>query len=401
MARLRIAMIAPPWLEIPPSGYGGIEAVLDGLLAGLAKLDVEVELFSISRTKMPKSIKVHYLYEEEQYRYIYRPTFDVLPIIGAHMQHALNYIRSAGNFDIIHDHNGYLGPLLTAHATMDPRMPPSVHTHHGPPFSTAETTKKGIPDNLPFWEQLSSNMGRTFIVGISDTFMCTAPDSLRHAILPTVHNAVDVDYFPFINKKRDYFITLARFASDKGQHVAAKICSALGYPLRMAGTVAGITTNRRLLLELANPLSSYRTSEDFRYYSDEVLPFVARNRRITYVGNVVGDRKLKLISEAKALLFPINWEEPFGMAVIEALACGTPVIAMRRGAMPEIIQHGYNGFLADSEQEFADYMQRVHEIDPENCRQSVKDRFSADTMAAAYVDRYQEVIKRSMSAETP
>jgi glycosyltransferase involved in cell wall biosynthesis len=311
------------------------------------------------------------------------------------MQFAINRIEADGHFDIIHDHNNFLGPQLLAQATRRTDMPPAIHTLHGPPFSNSAMLKQGLPDNKLFWDQLGRNMGQLYMVGISDTLMQSAPKSLQPSILSTVYNAIDTTHFPFVAEKKDYFITLARFSRDKGQHIAVKLCAALGYRLRMAGTVAGICTNRRLFLELANPLSSYRHTDDFRYYSDEVLPLVVRNRKITYVGNVVGKRKLTFVSEAKALLFPIDWEEPFGMAVIEALACGTPVVAMRRGAMPEIIQHGYNGFLADNEQEFAEYMRRIDEINPEDCRQSVEEFFSADAMALAYIERYKEAIKRT------
>ena len=165
----------------------------------------------------------------------------------------------------------------------------------------------------------------------------------------------------------------------------------------MAGTVAGIGSNRKLLFELSNPLSNYRSNLEFRYYSDKILPHVLRNPRITYSGNLSGQRKMKFISEAKALLFPIDWEEPFGMAVIEALACGTPVVAMNRGAMPEIIEHGVTGFLANNEAEFCEYMARVDEIDPAACRLAVERKFSADAMASAYVERYHEVIDREQA----
>ena len=165
--------------------------------------------------------------------------------------------------------------------------------------------------------------------------------------------------------------------------------------LRIAGTIAGMGSNRRVLLELSNPLSPYRKNEEFRYFSDFILKDLLQYPRITYVGNLSGRKKKQFLSNAKALLFPIDWEEPFGMAVIEALACGTPVVAMNRGAMPEIIQHGVNGFLANSEKEFEEYTLRVNEIDPEACRQSVIDNFSSAAMAAEYLDRYKEVIKRA------
>jgi glycosyltransferase involved in cell wall biosynthesis len=144
------------------------------------------------------------------------------------------------------------------------------------------------------------------------------------------------------------------------------------------------------MMELANPLSPYRGLADFRYYSDKIFPHV--NGQIEYVGEIAGKDKMPFINRAKALLFPIKWNEPFGMAVVEALACGTPVVAMNRGAMPEIITHGENGFLANNYQEFKEYMQRVGEIDPKACRASVRQKFSADRAAKGYIDRYKTVI---------
>jgi glycosyltransferase involved in cell wall biosynthesis len=146
-------------------------------------------------------------------------------------------------------------------------------------------------------------------------------------------------------------------------------------------------------LELSNPLSSYRSHPHFKYYSDKILPYTIKYPRITYSGNLSGSAKIKFIAEAKALLFPIQWEEPFGMSVIEALACGTPVVAMNRGAMPEIIEHGVTGFLANNEEEFTEYMKRVDEIDPAACRRSVEEKFSASAMAEAYLERYKDIIK--------
>ena len=391
---MKVALLAPPWLAVPVKGYGGIELVIEGLVKEFQTMGVDVEIFGNGARKIP-GVKTHFLYDEEQFSNIHLPFYESSPILLAHMQFALNAIKKDGTFDVIHDHNGYMGPALLAAASYDPELPPIVHTHHGPPFSNEQTLRDGIPDNRPFWNELGKVAHRLYVVGISNTLMRTAPKSLAGNMLPAVYNAIQVENFPYQSNKKNYYITLARFTHDKGQHVAAKICGRKGYRLRMAGTVAGIETSRKLLFELANPLSAYRGSEEFRYYSDKVLPYTLRYRKISYSGNLSGARKMKFISEARALLFPIDWEEPFGMAVIEALACGTPVVAMRRGAMPEIIEHGVNGFLADTEKQFEEYVDRVGEIDPAACRESVIRKFSAETMATEYLGRYRQAISLS------
>lgn len=392
MPRMRVAMIAPPWLALPIKGYGGIELVLSALIESLRKLDIDVEVFANGDHKI-KNVKTYSLYKTEQFQNIHRPYYETLPLVNAHMQFAFNGIID-GNFDIVHDHNPLVGPMLLALATRTKDFPPALHTFHGPPFSTEQMLQQGIPDNRLQLEQLR-DMGNLYTVAISNAMAKMAPKNIQRRMLPAIHNAVEVSDFPFVDEKKDYFITLARFHPDKGQHIAVKYAIKLNKRLRMAGTIAGIGSNRKLLLELSNPLSAYRQNDEFRYYSDKVLPSVLRYRKITYVGNLSGVNKMKFISEAKALLFPIDWEEPFGMAVIEALACGTPIVAMKRGAMPEIIEHGVTGFLANNEKEFCEYMQRVDEIDPHACRRSVEERFSADAMAQAYVERYEEVIKRT------
>lgn len=366
--------------------------VLDSLIKGLVKQGVEVEVFGVAQRPIPGA-KFHSLYKEEQYEYIGEPMYDTALVIpSAHMQWALRKIEEDGKFDIIHDHNNYLGPLLLSWATRLKQLPPAIHTLHGPPFTNPQMLDQGRSDNRPFWDAIDG-IHNLRVVPISQAMADQAPAGLKGSMLKPVHNAIDVKDFPFVDKKKNYFITLARFNHDKAQHIAAKYATKQRARLRMAGTVASIGTSRKLLLELANPMSKYRNNEEFRYYSDYVLQYTIRNPRITYSGNVSGKKKLKFISEAKALLFPIDWEEPFGMAVIEALACGTPVVAMRRGAMPEIIEHGVNGFLADSEEEFGEYMKRVDEIDPRACRKSVERKFSADAMAREYIKRYHEAMK--------
>lgn len=389
MRNIRVAMIAPPWLPIPPDGYGGIENVLVGLVSGLMDLGVEVELFTTGDSTI-KATKKHWIYKTGQYDQIHKPQYDAMPISVAHLQFALNVISDDGGFDIIHDHNGFIGPLVfeNAHAS----LPPAIHTLHGPPFTTPDRLTFGLPDNLAMWKQLRPT-GRLYLVPISKALAKTAPRNLKRLMLPAVHNAVVADYFPFSDKKDDYFITLARFHPDKGQHIAVQACLELGERLKMAGGVNDIFSARKLTLELANPLSHYRSDVAFRYFSDKIFPFLD-NGDIKHLGDVKGERKLTLIKKSKGLLFPIQWDEPFGMAPIEALACGTPVVAMARGALPEIIEHGVNGFLANNEKEFKYYMTKVGEIDPAACRKSVEKKFAASTMAKRYLERYETVIAK-------
>lgn len=383
-------MIAPPWLPVPPDGYGGIENVLDALVPALMKQGVDVELFTIGESQI-RATKNHWLYEKGQYEHIHRPQYDTLPITAAHVLFALNTVRQDGGFDIIHDHNWFSGPL--AFGNTGPEVPPVVHTIHNPPFSTPDRLAQGIPDNMPMWRELAA-AEKLYVVAISEALAKAAPVELKPRLLAPVHNAVDVAMFPFEAEKQDYFITLARFHPEKGQDIAVRICAELGLVLRLAGRVGNISSHRRLMLELANPLSPYRSLVDFRYYSDQIFPYLFSGK-ISHVGEVAGEKKLEFISNAKALLFPIQWDEPFGMAPIEALACGTPVVAMNRGALPEIIEHGVNGFLANDEDEFREYVMRVGEIDPAVCRKSVEKKFSAHLMAERYIARYQEALKRA------
>ena len=273
-------------------------------------------------------------------------------------------------------------------------VPPVLHTFHGPSFTQSDSHDPGAYYHTHDLEQMT-DLGRMYMVCISEAMGTDAPQQIKKHMLNPVYNSINLKEFPFKKEKRNYFITLARFTPYKGQHTAVKLARKLRKRLRMSGVVAGIGSNRKLLFELSNPMSKYRNNVEFKYYSDKILPYVLKYPSITYAGNMSGMKKMRFISEAKALLFPIEWEEPFGMAVIEALACGTPVVAMRHGAMPEILQHGVNGFLADSEEEFAEYMMRVDEIDPAVARKSVEKKFSAENMTNEYIQRYREVVDKS------
>lgn len=393
--RLKVAIIAPPWMALPVKGYGGIELVLEGLVTSLKKRgDIDIEIFANGQHKL-KGVKTHSLFKKSQLEHIYEPYFESYAIVRAHLEFAYNRIKKAGDFDIIHDHTPHVGPAFWSMATANNSdLPPVLHTFHGPPFVGEGSSGYGSVYNTADIEQIE-DFGAFYAACISNVMTKTAPKNVQPRLMKAVHNGVDLDMFPFVEQKRNYFITLARFSPYKGQHIAVKAAAKLKKRLRMAGSVGDITSNRRLLFELANPVSKYRNDQQFIYYSDKILPYVLRNPRITYSGSLGGRAKMKFLSEAKALLFPIEWEEPFGMAVIEALACGTPVIAMNRGAMPEIIEHGVTGFLANNQKEFEEYMLRIDEISPAACRESVIKKFSTDAMSHHYVARYKEVIKKA------
>lgn len=393
--KLKVAVIAPPWLSLPVNGYGGIELVLQGLVeAMLARDDVEVELFASSERTLPNVI-THSLFTKDQFEHLYEPYFESYAIVRAHLEYAYNFIKDAGDFDIIHDHTPHLGPTFWSMASnTSSKFPPILHTFHGPPFIPTGHKEYGSVYNTVDIEQIR-DFGKFYASCISEAMAKSAPKNIKPRLIKSVHNAVDLKAFPYVKDKKNYFVTMARFAPYKGQHIAVRLAVKLKKRLRMAGNVADITSSRRLLLELANPMSKYRSDAQFTYYSNKILPYVLRYPKITYSGSLSGRRKLKFLSEAKALLFPIEWEEPFGMSVIEALACGTPVIAMNRGAMPEIIEHGVTGFLANTEEEFEEYMKRIDEIDPAQCRASVEKHFSVDSMTNQYVERYKEVIRLS------
>ncbi len=384
---MKIAVIAPPWLKTYPGCFYGIEIFIHNLCSALHEQGHEVVLFTVKGTTTPAT-KRYWYHDTEQYKHIHRRWYEAVPVVAAHMLYSLNVIRQSGDFDIIHDNNSFMGPSMLAFASND--LPPILHTLHEP-LQNKKLAKSKIPDTRAMFEELSHTR-RMYFNGVSESQLKNAPDKLKSRIAGVVHNAVDISGYVFSSKKQRYFLSVGRVAKDKGQAIAAKLCSELGVPLKMAGTVgATIRTKRQLQQELADPTPSSRKDPDFLYYKNKVLPYI-KPGKIDYIGTVFSEKKAALFSQARAFLMPITWEEPFGLAVIDALASGTPVVAMKRGAMPEIIQHGVNGFLARNEAEFKKYMQRVDEIDPAVCRQSVIDNFSSNVMAENYIKLYKKVI---------
>jgi glycosyltransferase involved in cell wall biosynthesis len=383
---LTVFVNAGPWLPIPPSGYGGVENMLVFLIRELRGQGHEVVLGTVGESEIEVDQKVS-VFPAGRHPLIDAPYSDAVWVANTHMQKMLKVIRKTPGIDIVHDFLEIVGP--SALAELGPAGPPVLHTLQWNLSSP----------HRPFYRLFEGN-GRVWFNGISEPQMTAARGNLRKRALGVVHNGVDVDEFTCRGDNDGYAITLARFTRDKGQDIAARICGRLGLPLHMAGTVGGIPSPARLSAELARPGSPFQHYRDVKYYQRSVRPYELRHPQISWIGSVGGNTKRDLVAGALALLMPIRWQEPFGMAVIEALASGTPVVAMRRGAMPVLIEHGYNGFLADDEREFEECLRRVKdgEIKPENCRQSVAGRFSAAMMAKRYVQLYREIIEDPASA---
>jgi glycosyltransferase involved in cell wall biosynthesis len=376
---LTVLINAGPWLPVPPPGYGGIENVLASLIPELRRRGVRVVLCTVGGSTV--AVEGRYQsFPEGQFPRLAAPYGQVMGITHAHMATVLRALRERPDVDLVHDHLEVVGPSVLAALGAD-----------GPPV--LQTLHWDLGKHPEFYRTFDGR-GRVFFNAVSHAQLATAPENLRAQTLGVVHLGVDLAAHPFRQRKGEEFLVLGRVTAYKGQGVAARLCKELGVPLVMAGPVAGVPTPGELAAALADPASPLHGYGDVRYYLDSVQPFEDGDA-IRWVGTVGGAGKTALIGRARAVLMPISWEEPGATAAIEALACGTPVIATRRGALPEIIDHGVNGFLADDESQFAQLLPRAGEIDPAACRRSVEARFSAGAMAEGYLRLYREVLART------
>jgi glycosyltransferase involved in cell wall biosynthesis len=342
---LRIAMLAPPWITVPPPGYGGVESVVDSLTEALVRRGHAVTLFCAPGSK--SIAKVVPLLEVSHPDEIERSLYE-----ADHVARAFELIdgASGGNrFDLVHDHCGF-----TSLAMADRLRTPLVHTLHGQ--FTAQTGA--------FYARHGH---KGALIAISRAQLAGAPAGLRP--LAVIPNPIAVTNWPLQPKKDDYLLWVGRMTADKGPHRAIEAAGLAGRPLVLAGVVQ---PGQRA------------------FFEREVSPHVD-GKAVRFVGEVTGARKRSLFSRASALLMPIRWEEPFGMVMIEALAGGTPVIAFDEGAVPEVIVDGKTGFIVADEAAMAAAVPHLADISPTDCRAWVVDHCDVDTVAAAYESAYRSV----------
>jgi glycosyltransferase involved in cell wall biosynthesis len=346
--RLRIALLAPPWIPIPPPGYGGIELVIAELAGGLVRHGHDVALLAAPGSR--SSARVVPLLEHDHADQIGQTLFDV-----DHVGRALEVIDAAAGrgrpFDIVHDHSGFA--LVAIGDRVDV---PVLHTVHGP-FT---------PETSTFYRQ---HADKVWLSGLSDAQLAAGPPGLRW--VGTIPNPINVQAWPLERRKDDYLLWMGRMTEGKGAHRAIAVARSAGRPLVIAGPVQ---TGQR------------------EFFEREIEPHIDSGQ-VSYVDEVGGERKRELFAHAAALLMPIRWPEPFGMVMIEAMACGTPVIAFPEGSAPEVVMHGRSGFLVDDEADMAAAVDRLDELDPAECRAAVVERYDVDVVTSAYESAYRSVIE--------
>jgi len=342
--RLRIAMLAPPWIEVPPPGYGGIELVVAQLTDALAERGHEVTLFAAPGSR--SQARVVSPLERSYPRAIGQALEE-----ADHVASALAAIEAdSTGYDLIHDHSGFV-----ALAFADRLRTPLLHTLHGPFDERTYGFYRRHGHKAP-------------LVAISAAQLRTAPPGLR--VVGVIPNPLRTDEWPFAADKDDYLLWIGRMAPVKGPHRAIAAARRAGRPLVLAGPV--------------------QPGQE-QFFAEEVEPHID-GESVRYVGEVGGVEKQRLFARASALLMPIRWPEPFGMVMIEALACGTPVIAFAEGAATEIVTNGETGFLVADEEAMAAAVGRLDEIDPARCREVVRERFDVARVAEAYESAYRLVV---------
>lgn len=334
---MRIALISPIAWRTPPKKYGPWEQVVALLADGLAAKGHDVTLFATgdSRTAARLRAVCPRPYEEDK---------SLDPKVWECM-HIAEVFEHADDFDIIHNHFDFLPLSYTGLVST-----PVVTTIHG--FSS--------PAILPAYERYN---GKTAYVSISD-----ADRSERLDYVATVYHGIDLSQFTFQPGTGSYLLFFGRMHPDKGPAEAIAIARAAGMPLVMAGPV-----------------------QDKSYFASKVEPQVD-GRAVRYLGTAGPEERNRLLGGACALLHPIAFAEPFGLSVVEAMACGTPVVAFAKGSLPELIRDGETGFLVHNVDDAVRAIGRIPEISRARCRQEAETRFSAGSMVKHYISVYEKVI---------
>ncbi|MDQ3052617.1 MAG: glycosyltransferase [Actinomycetota bacterium] len=380
---LNILMNAGPWLAVPPGGYGGIENVVATLVPELRARGHRVVLASVGDSSLPVDGLVA-AFETGQFRLLAAPYNASCGIAPAHLQAVVHAVREAEDlgrpFDLIHDHMEVVGAAM-------------LGTVDGPPV--LQTLHWDLHKHPDFYGRFDGR-GRVFFAGVSQSQIDRAPANLAGQTIGYVPLAsAQTDQRPARPAEReDHLLVLGRITPLKGCEVAIRLSRERGHRLVLAGPVGGLPDVAALGAALADPDSPVRDYPDVRYFLEEIAPHLDGDQ-IRWIGSVSGLAKDDLIRRSRAVLFPLQWEEPGGTAMVEALSLGTPVVGLARGVFPSLVEHGVTGWIAESEAELAGFLERLDELDPVACQRIARQRFSPGAMAVAYEALYLEVLARS------
>jgi glycosyltransferase involved in cell wall biosynthesis len=338
---MRIAIIAPPWLPVPPPAYGGTEFVLDGLARALTASGHEVLLCTTGDSTCP--VSRFWTYEAALGIDKARPAAELAHVIDAYGA------SSTWEADIVHDHT------ITGLAWSSRSGLPIVTTNHGVFTGDLATVYRHTAHDIP-------------IIAISHHQASTAGDI---PIATVIHHGIDLDSHALGTGDGRYACFLGRMSPDKGVHTAIDVARRAGVPLRIAAKM--------------------REPEERAYFEASVRPRLGDD--VEYLGEIGRADKAALLGGAVCLLNPIAWPEPFGMVMIEALAHGTPVVVTPFGAAPEIVDDGITGFIRTGIDELADAVRRAPSLDRNACRSVAEQRFSIERMAADHLAFYTTQIE--------
>ena len=352
---MKIALIAPPWIPVPPPQYGGIETVIYNLAEGLTELGEEVILFALQESKVSCKlcpyIRSHFHFG-----------MDSPPDQKAFIRElALKYAYArAGyeNVDIIHDHSLFASPVKI----------PTVHTLYS---AASEGSIKQSED-------LSKDPKNHFVAVSNRQKERYLMLNRELNVIDVVHHGINTKAIEWTDKKEDYFLAVGRASWEKGLDVVARV---------VAKAKIGLIMTIKMV-----------SNEEKEFFRKEIQPWIDKHPKdltLQIFNEVSRETLFGLYKRAKCTLFTSQWEQPFGLVMVESMACGTPVIAFRRGAASEIIVHGKTGFIVNSEDEMIEAIKSIDEIKPENCRKHVEENFSRERMVKKYLGIYKNILKRS------
>lgn len=350
--RMKIALLAPPYLSVPPKAYGGTEKIVSLLADGLVARGHDVSLFATGDSQT--RAKLHSIFPTELGNSGLAKTSDLLPLI-----HYRECLMKAGEFDLVHNHAQYL-PMFMA----DFVDTPVVHTMHGSFFEgevpeekrkTLEVFKK------QFFVSISNNQRQGF-------------SQLNY--VATVYNGLDVDEYTYVEKPRgDYLLWIGRIAGKKGPLEAIEVAKRIGRPIVLAAAVDPI---------------------DMPFFEAEVKPRID-GKKVSFIGEISHKSLDSLYGNAYCTLFPISWHEPFGLVMIESMVTGTPVVAFNMGSVPEVINNGKTGFVVDQDlgvDGLVHAVSKINKIQRGECRERVFQLFSKEKMIEGYEEVYKKILKK-------